>query len=119
MQSNDAIAQGPAVSRAFTDAPPPPAVDANGYRTSPDQDNPGWPPGVPYIVGNEACERFSYYGMNAILYIHLAYTVDLQTFFGRHGWYSAAYIERERHEYPWQVLPFWSWDPHGVVPAKV
>jgi POT family proton-dependent oligopeptide transporter len=25
------------------------------------------PPGVPYIVGNEAAERFSYYGMNAIL----------------------------------------------------
>jgi proton-dependent oligopeptide transporter, POT family len=25
------------------------------------------PPGVPYIVGNEAAERFSYYGMNCIL----------------------------------------------------
>ncbi|MGP8199896.1 MAG: POT family MFS transporter [Limisphaerales bacterium] len=25
------------------------------------------PPGVPYIVGNEAAERFSYYGMRAIL----------------------------------------------------
>jgi proton-dependent oligopeptide transporter, POT family len=25
------------------------------------------PPGVPYIVGNEAAERFSYYGMNSIL----------------------------------------------------
>ncbi len=25
------------------------------------------PPGVPYIVGNEAAERFSYYGMNGIL----------------------------------------------------
>jgi POT family proton-dependent oligopeptide transporter len=25
------------------------------------------PPGVPYIIGNEAAERFSYYGMNSIL----------------------------------------------------
>ncbi len=25
------------------------------------------PPGVPYIIGNEAAERFSYYGMNGIL----------------------------------------------------
>jgi POT family proton-dependent oligopeptide transporter len=42
------------------------------YRTSPDHENKGWPAGVPYIVGNEACERFSYYGMKAILYVHLA-----------------------------------------------
>jgi len=27
---------------------------------------------VPYIVGNEACERFSFYGMRAILAAHLA-----------------------------------------------
>ena len=25
------------------------------------------PPGVPYIIGSEAAERFSYYGMNSIL----------------------------------------------------
>lgn len=31
----------------------------------------GYPPGVPYIVGNEGCERFSYYGMKAILYVFL------------------------------------------------
>ena len=29
------------------------------------------PGGVPYIVGNEAAERFSYYGMNAILVIYM------------------------------------------------
>src|SRR6476660_4530342 len=28
-------------------------------------------PGVPYIVGNEAAERFSYYGMNSILVIFM------------------------------------------------
>lgn len=27
----------------------------------------GMPPGVPFIIGNEAAERFSYYGMNSIL----------------------------------------------------
>ena len=29
------------------------------------------PPGVPYIVGNEAAERFSYYGLNSILVIFM------------------------------------------------
>lgn len=36
------------------------------YREVPDE-TPHMPPGVPYIVGNEAAERFSYYGMRAIL----------------------------------------------------
>jgi POT family proton-dependent oligopeptide transporter len=53
----------------------PPPVEAplspEGYRTAPDHTNTGWPPGVPFIVGNEACERFSFYGMRAILYVHL------------------------------------------------
>ncbi len=31
------------------------------------------PPGVPYIVGNEAAERFSYYGMNGILVIFMTH----------------------------------------------
>lgn len=30
------------------------------------------PPGIPYIIGNEAAERFSFYGMRAILSIFLA-----------------------------------------------
>src|SRR5881394_3594223 len=35
------------------------------------------PPGVPYIVGNEAAERFSYYGLNSILVIFMAkYMMD-------------------------------------------
>lgn len=29
------------------------------------------PPGIPYIVGNEAAERFSFYGMKTILYVFL------------------------------------------------
>src|ERR1051326_6083268 len=40
------------------------------YMTSPPNLT-GMPPGVPYIIGNEAAERFSYYGMNAILPVFL------------------------------------------------
>ena len=31
-----------------------------------------FPRGIPFIVGNEGAERFSYYGMRAILYVYLA-----------------------------------------------
>ena len=46
------------------------------YRTSPLATK-KMPPGIPYIIGNEAAERFSFYGMKAILaifmvnYLHL------------------------------------------------
>src|SRR5437867_12775399 len=40
------------------------------YLTSPPKIS-TMPPGVPYIVGNEAAERFSYYGMNSILTIFM------------------------------------------------
>lgn len=30
-----------------------------------------YPAGIPYIVGNEGAERFSFYGMKAILYVYL------------------------------------------------
>ncbi len=39
--------------------------------TAPDPDQKGWPKGIKYIVGNEGAERFSFYGMKAILFIHL------------------------------------------------
>jgi POT family proton-dependent oligopeptide transporter len=41
-------------------------------RTEPDHEERGWPKGIPYIIGNEACERFSYYGMKAILFVFLS-----------------------------------------------
>src|ERR1700733_11675272 len=41
------------------------------YRTSPDRNFSGMPPGVPYIVGNEAAERFSFYGMRSILTVFM------------------------------------------------
>src|SRR5690242_652696 len=41
------------------------------YRTAPDSNLTTIPPGVPYIVGNEAAERFSFYGMRSILAIFM------------------------------------------------
>jgi POT family proton-dependent oligopeptide transporter len=41
-------------------------------RSAPDHDATGWPPGIPYIIGNEGCERFSFYGMRSILTLYLA-----------------------------------------------
>lgn len=40
------------------------------YRTAPVKTD-GMPPGIGFIVGNEAAERFSYYGMNSILVIFM------------------------------------------------
>src|SRR5207245_4200553 len=45
-----------------------------------------------------------------ILYSYLAYSLDLQAFFGRFGWYGTEYVERERHEYPWHYTSFTNWD---------
>lgn len=33
---------------------------------------PVWPKGIPYIVGNEAAERFSFYGMRSILFVYIS-----------------------------------------------
>lgn len=54
-----------------------------------------------------------------VLYIHLAYSVDLQQFFGSTGWYAHRFVERERHEFPWQVTPFFEWNPQETFSAKV
>src|SRR2546426_283161 len=52
------------------------------------------PPGVPYIVGNEAAERFSYYGMNSILVFFMTHYLlnargqpDLMSEPEANGWY--------------------------------
>jgi POT family proton-dependent oligopeptide transporter len=31
-----------------------------------------WPPQIKYIIGNEACERFSYYGIRSILALYIS-----------------------------------------------
>jgi hypothetical protein len=52
-----------------------------------------------------------------VLYVHLAYCVDLQAFFGKYGWYGQAFIDRERHEFPWHVGSFTDWqDKDSVMP---
>lgn len=40
------------------------------YKTAPVSIN-GFPSGIPYIVANETAERFSYYGMRAILVVFM------------------------------------------------
>ncbi len=35
------------------------------------------PPGIPYIVGNEAAERFNFYGLKAVLFVFMTkYLLD-------------------------------------------
>lgn len=46
------------------------------YRTEV-TDTAGMPPGIPYIVGNEAAERFSFYGMRTILVVFMTQYMGL------------------------------------------
>ena len=50
------------------------------------------PPGVPYIVGNEAAERFSFYGMKAILVVFMT-----QYLMGQHGGLSVMSEEEAKY----------------------
>src|SRR6187551_652849 len=47
---------------------------SNKYLTSPPNIS-NMPPGVPYIIGNEAAERFSYYGMKSVLTVFMAHYI--------------------------------------------
>jgi len=55
---------------APTDASPAVSIASGRYREQP-QDTTGMPDGIPYIVGNEAAERFSFYGMKTILVVFM------------------------------------------------
>ncbi len=46
------------------------------YETKP-SDRAGMPPGVPHIIGNEAAERFSFYGMKGILVVFMSQYLHL------------------------------------------
>ena len=46
-------------------------MDNATYRTRPTETS-GMPGGIPYIIANEAAERFSFYGMKAILAVFMA-----------------------------------------------
>ena len=41
------------------------------YNTKPDPSLTSLPTGIAYIISNEAAERFSYYGMRAILVVFM------------------------------------------------
>ena len=43
------------------------------------------PPGIPYIIGNEAAERFSFYGMRTILVVFMVQYLHLMDGRGGHG----------------------------------
>ena len=66
------------------------------YRETPEEID-RLPPGIPYIIGNEAAERFSYYGMRALLLLYM--TAPLASgglgFDGHHG---QALVERGQEE---------------------
>ena len=53
-----------------------------------------------------------------VVYTHLTYSLDLQAFFGRFGWYGSAYIERERKEYPTLVTSLTEWESPDKPPAS-
>lgn len=44
---------------------------SGGPRTQPDPNLTTVPPGIPYIIGNEVAERFSFYGMKGILTVFM------------------------------------------------
>jgi hypothetical protein len=53
-----------------------------------------------------------------VVYTHLTYSLDLQAFFGRFGWYGSGYVERERKEYPSVVSPLWEWEAQDRPPSS-
>ena len=74
----------------------------SGYLTSP-RETDEMPQGIPYIVGNEAAERFSFYGMKAILAVFMTqhllsstgtpdYMSDEDTKVWIHTFVSASYL---------------------------
>lgn len=82
--------------------PPRQGGSDGGHATKP-YDMETMPPGIPYIIGNEAAERFSFYGMRAILYVFLTGHLinmsgeldpmsDTQAMIWQHNFMKAAYI---------------------------
>lgn len=63
------------------------------YRTSPLDLN-GMPPGVPHIIGNEAAERFSFYGMKAVLAVFMVHYLHLMDGPGGTGMSEAEATEK-------------------------
>jgi len=73
------------------------------YRTAPEPIT-TMPPGIPYIIGNEAAERFSYYGMMAILTIFM--TKYMLGSDGNPDYLSEAEAKAEVHHFKFLVYLF-------------
>src|SRR3954463_13220641 len=72
----------------------------------------GMPPGVPYIVGNEAAERFSYYGMRSILTVFMT-----QYLVTRSGALDVMKDEVARAWYHWFVSAVYFFPFFGAILA--
>ena len=70
-----------------------PTADSTATPEAPRDDS--FPGGIPYIVGNEGAERFSFYGMRAILYVYL--TSLFLRFVDEHSLPAAAVTEAKAH----------------------
>lgn len=75
----------------------------SNFRTVPDEID-HMPPGIPYIVGNEAAERFSYYGMKAILTVFM--TGHLLTASGEEAFMSDPEAKKWMHTFGFAVYFF-------------
>jgi POT family proton-dependent oligopeptide transporter len=82
------------------------------------------PPGVPYIVGNEAAERFSFYGMKAILVVYM--TKYLHDSAGQASYMSEAEAKTYMHAFvasayffpiAGAVLSDWLWGKYRTILA--
>ena len=72
----------------------------------------GMPPGVPYIVGNEAAERFSYYGMRSILTVFMT-----QYLLNRSGILDPMKDEAAKAWYHWFVASVYFFPFFGAILA--
>ena len=68
----------------------------HGFATHPSA-TAGMPPGIPYIVGNEAAERFSFYGMKTILVVFM--TQHLLSSTGRPDFMTETEARESMHQF--------------------
>jgi POT family proton-dependent oligopeptide transporter len=88
--------ENPGTASSVSTEAPTRTVSKHGYLTAPLKTD-KMPPGIPFIVGNEAAERFSYYGMNSILVIFMtSYLMNAQ---GKADHMSDAQAEQWYHTF--------------------
>lgn len=82
---------------------------AHSYLTSP-QKLATMPPGIPYIVGNEAAERFNFYGMRAVLVIFMT-----QYLMGRNGQLATMSENEANQWYHWFLASNYFFPAFGAI----